>query len=356
MSLPEVLPSAAAALGVPGFVDTLGFGAARHVVVVLVDGLGWRLLQEHARHAPTLAALTGTAMQTVFPSTTATALGSLGTGLPPGGHGLVGGTFWLPDADVVLNPLRWSPAASPYAVQPEPTVFERVASVGVDVSLIGHPDYADSGLTKAVLRGGRYVSADLSLSAAGAVSDATAGDRSLTYVYWAELDRVGHEYGAGSTPWIGALRRVDAIVAELADALPVDAVAFVTADHGMVNCPASSQVRIQEHADLVAGVRLIAGEPRVRHLFVDEDADRVAVRWSQHLGERASVLTREQLLDRGLLGAVDDGIEERVGDLVVIAAGEVSLASTTDRRVSSLLGQHGALTTQEREIPALWIR
>ena len=200
------------------------------------------------------------------------------------------------------------------------------------------------------------MSADLSLSAAGAVSDATAGDRSLTYVYWAELDRVGHEYGAGSTPWIGALRRVDAIVAELADALPVDAVAFVTADHGMVNCPASSQVRIQEHADLVAGVRLIAGEPRVRHLFVDEDADRVAVRWSQHLGERASVLTREQLLDRGLLGAVDDGIEERVGDLVVIAAGEVSLASTTDRRVSSLLGQHGALTTQEREIPALWIR
>lgn len=356
MSLTEVLPSAAAALGVAGFRDTLGFGAARHVVVVLVDGLGWRLLQEHAQHAPTLAALTGAPMQTVFPSTTATALGSLGTGLPPGGHGLVGGTFWLPDADVVLNPLHWSPTASPYAVQPEPTVFEHVASSGVDVSLIGNADYADSGLTKAVLRGGRYVGADLSRSVAPAVAEATAGDRSLTYMYWAELDRVGHEYGAGSTPWVGALRRVDAIVAELADALPSDAIAFVTADHGMVNCPPTAQVRIQEHADLVAGVRLIAGEPRVRHLFVDEDADLVAVRWAQHLGERASVLTRAQLLDQGLLGAVEDGLEERIGDLVVIAAGELSLASATDRRVSSLLGQHGALTTQEREIPALWIR
>lgn len=356
MSLSEVLPSAAAALGVRGFQDTMGFGAPRHVVVVLVDGLGWQLLQEHAQHAPTLMALTGTAMQTVFPSTTATALGSLGTGLPPGGHGLVGGTFWLPEADVVLNPLRWSTAASPYAVQPEPTVFERAASSGVEVSLIGNPDYAESGLTKAVLRGGRYVSADLALSATRAVADATTADRSLTYVYWAELDRVGHEFGAGSPEWIGALRRVDAIVANVADALPTDAVAFVTADHGMVNCPPQEQVRIQEHPDLMAGVRLIAGEPRVRHLFVDDHDDRVVQRWSTHLGERASVLTRGELLDRDLLGAVEDGIEERIGDLVVIASGHVSLASTTDRRVSALLGQHGALTSDERAIPALWIR
>lgn len=356
MSLPEVLPSAAASLGVRGFQDTIGFGSPRHVVVVLVDGLGWQLLHEHAQHAPILNAMSGTAMQTVFPSTTAAALGSLGTGLPPGGHGLVGGTFWLPEADVVLNPLRWSTAASPYAVQPEPTVFERAAAAGIDVSLIGKPEYAESGLTKAVLRGGRYVSADLALSARRAVADATAGDRSLTYVYWAELDRVGHEYGAGSTQWIGALRRVDAIVSDIADALPTDAVAFVTADHGMVNCPPEVQVRIQEHADLVAGVRLIAGEPRVRHLFVDDDDDRVAARWSQHLGDRAWVVTRDELLDRGLLGAVDVGIEERIGDLVVIATGHVALASTTDRRVSELMGQHGALTADEREIPALFIR
>lgn len=356
MSLPEVLPSAAAALGVRGFQDTVGFGHARHAVILLVDGLGWKLLRAYAEHAPTLASLSGGAMDTVFPSTTATALGSLGTGLPPGSHGLVGGTFWLPDADLVLNPLRWSAEASPYAVQPEPTVFERVASAGVDVSLVGNPDYASSGLTKAVLRGGRYIGADLAESAAAAVTEASAGDRSLTYAYWAELDRVGHEFGAGSAQWIRALVRVDAIIAEVASALPRDGVAFVTADHGMVNCPVTSQILIQEHRDLMAGVRLVTGEPRVRHLFVEDPDDRVAERWTQHLGDRATVLTRAELLDRRLLGAMVDGIEERIGDVIVVATGDVSLASTTDRRVSSLLGQHGALTTQEREIPALWIR
>lgn len=355
MTLTEVLPSAAAALGVAGYRDTLGFGEARHVVVLLIDGLGWHLLREHAEQAPTLAALPGAAIQTVFPSTTPTALGSLGTGLPPGAHGLIGGTFWLPEAEMVLNPLRWSTSASPLAVQPEPTVFERVAATGIDVSLVGNTDYAASGLTRAVLRGGRYIACDLRLSASGAIADATANARSLTYVYWAELDRVGHEFGAASSAWVAALRRADAIVHAIAQAMPADSVLFVTADHGMVNCPVEAQVHIQAHPDLAADLDVIAGEPRVRHLFT-RDAERVADRWAARLGDRAQVLTRRELLDRGLFGEVEDGIDERIGDVVVIATGEVSLTSDTDRRVSSLLGQHGALTAQEREIPALWLR
>lgn len=356
MSLHEVLPSAAAALGVAGFHDTLGFADARHAVVVLIDGLGWRLLQEHRDAAPTISGLDGSGMPTVFPSTTAAALGSLGTGLLPGGHGLVAGTFWLPEADVVLNPLRWSTAASPIAVQPEPTVFERAAAAGVGVSLIGGAEYAHTGLTRAVLRGGNYVATDLADAAGAVVADACRSDRSLVYVYWAELDRVGHVHGAGSTPWRAALRRADRIVAEIADALPSGATMLVTADHGMVNCPPEAQIRIQSEPDLIAGVRLVAGEPRVRHLFVDEPVDHVGARWRARLGELATVHTRLELIDSGLIGPCEDGIDERVGDLVVIAHDDVALASTTDRRVSALLGQHGALTAIERDIPALWRR
>ena len=91
-ALADVLPSVAAGFGVPACRDTLGLGAADRVVVLLVDGLGQRLLESHAALAPTLAALAADAvpLRTTFPSTTATALASFGTGLPPGAHGLVG--------------------------------------------------------------------------------------------------------------------------------------------------------------------------------------------------------------------------------------------------------------------------
>ncbi len=357
MSLAEVAPSAAAALGARGFHDTLGFGAPRHVVILLIDGLGWELLRAHLDDAPVLAAAAGAPMPTVFPTTTATALGSLGTGLLPGMHGLVGGTFWLPEADVVLNPLTWSTQASPLAVQPEPTVFERLTREGVVVTTIADPKFADSGLTRAALRGGGYRGVDLRAEGASALVAATSGaGRTLSYVYWGALDRVGHVQGAGSAPWRQALREADAIAGSIADALPPDAVLLVTADHGMVNCPRGSRIAVDADPALMAGVRLVAGEPRVRQVYVHEAADAVARRWAQALGPRAQVLTREHLIDTGLVGEVDEGIEERFGDVIAIAREDTSLTTARDARVSGLLGQHGALTSAERAIPALWFR
>ena len=90
LSIADIVPSAAAALGVRGFVDAIGLGQPKHVVCVLVDGLGSRQLAQYATYAPVLASLTGPAAATVIPSTTPVALGSFGTGMMPGTHGLVG--------------------------------------------------------------------------------------------------------------------------------------------------------------------------------------------------------------------------------------------------------------------------
>src|SRR5687767_8685871 len=91
-SLADVVPSLLTALDVPGFGNPLGFEPVRRACVLLVDGLGWELQEANRRHAPLLASLAerGGPISAGFPATTATSLGSLGTGLPPSGHGLVG--------------------------------------------------------------------------------------------------------------------------------------------------------------------------------------------------------------------------------------------------------------------------
>src|SRR5690242_15887382 len=60
------------------------------VVLLVLDGLGWNAVQDHAASMPRLAQLEGGAITTVAPSTTATALTSISTGLPPARHGIVG--------------------------------------------------------------------------------------------------------------------------------------------------------------------------------------------------------------------------------------------------------------------------
>ena len=53
-SIAEVLTSAAASLGVPGFENKLNLPAAKRVCVVLADGLGRNLLKQKTAHTPFL--------------------------------------------------------------------------------------------------------------------------------------------------------------------------------------------------------------------------------------------------------------------------------------------------------------
>lgn len=353
--LSDVATSAGAALGVAGLDDVIGIGQSRHVVVLLVDGLGFTALDAHRELAPALSEMTGASIRAAFPTTTPVGLGSFGTGLSPGSHGLVGAAFRYPESDEILMPLHWGGTPTPVAVQPEPTVFERLARADVRVTTVAPAAYRESGLTRAVLRGGAYVGAEAIDDRVAAVRAAVRADGpTFTYVYWPELDRIGHESGVDSEQWRAALGRVDGLVAALVQESVPGTSLVVTADHGMVDCPPESRLQLEDDPGLRRGVARIAGEPRARHVYVEEGADAdVAQAWTERLAGRAQVLTRQELVDGGYFGAVDPALEERIGDLMAIALGDTLLASHVDTTVSGLRGQHGALTADEVLIPAL---
>lgn len=353
VSLAQLLPSVAAALRVRGHADAIGLGAPQHVICLLIDGLGAAQLRAHPAAAPALSSMTGPRAATTIPSTTPVALGSFGTGQLPGAHGVVGASFWLPEFEDVLVPLHWSSAIPALAVQPEPTMLELMAGAGIHVTTVAPEAYRNSGLTRAVLRGGVYEAAEDVVQRVRGVLAATATSRrTFTYVYWPELDRVGHEFGAGSIEWIAALARVDALVAALRSEMPADSALLVTSDHGMVNC--STRIPIDVGPEFTDGVWLVAGEPRARHVYAKPgQAAQVAARWRAALGEQARVVMREELLASGMIGPAVDEIAERIGDLLVFARADVAFTANLDRRVSALTGQHGSLSSEEWEIPCL---
>ena len=361
--LADLLPAAADLLGVPSYAHAGDWLAdplhgARHVVVALIDGLGDRQLNGHAQLAEALTSqfvdLGGLAAP--FPSTTPVSLTCLGTGLPPGQHGIVSIRFRLDDGST-LTPLGWTTDPNPIATQPEPTVFEQAQSAGVLVTSVGPAQFESSGLTRAGLRGGRYVGVDTIPQRAAAVAATIAEARrigcpSLTYVYWPDLDKAGHVFGVDSSQWRTELARVDALVARLAAALDgPDAALLVTADHGMLDVADASRLALEAAPRLRSGVSAIMGEPRERQIYCEPgQAAAVAATWAQVLGDRAQVRRREEVAE--LLGPVDEWYVDRLGDVVAIANDAWSLYSErVDWLVSSLRGQHGGVTPDEVEIP-----
>ena len=361
LGLADVLPAAAHSLGVDAFADRLGLGACEIVVVCLIDGLGATAIERHRDAFPSLAQAAGGSIEAAFPTTTATGLATLGTGLSPGQHGILGASFYLPDRDDLLSPLHWGSDPHPAAVQPEPTVFEVCSDAGVRCTALGPAAYAGSGLTQAVLRGSDYVHAETIVDRVDALRDLVSkassnGARQLVYVYWPALDRAGHEFGPQTPQWRAAAADADDLIGRIRSELPDGGAVIVTADHGMVD--SGQRVWVEDEPTLSWGVRLLGGEPRMRYLYCDpDDVAGVADRWTQVFGNRVSIRTRRAAIDDHLFGTVDPALEERIGDLVVICEAGTSIASRlADPRLSALPGQHGGLSDDERRIPGLILR
>lgn len=368
-TLADVGTSLLAALGVADEIDRFGLEPTARACVFLVDGLGWLQLRRHAEVAPFLASLAGRPIPAGFPATTVASLSSLGTGLASGEHGLTGYTSYLDEVDAVMNWLAWKSVGAgedlrdrvvPEVVQPRPTVWERAAAAGIATTICTFDNFAGSGLTRAVLRGGRWGGTLAEGDAvARAVEASSVGFRSLVYVYVSALDLVGHMRGPDTDSWREQLAVVDRLAERLSAGLPTDTTLVVTADHGMVHVPEDAKIDADGLLPLREGVVALAGEPRARyvHCVAGAAAD-VAAAWRSVLGAEWWVGSRDEAIGAGLFGpTVSPPAARRIGDVVAVSLGSAGVVERRRLpRLASMPGQHGSVTDEELLVPLLLSR
>jgi len=369
--LADVLPALLGALGEArtGPAPRLDIAPVTAAALLLIDGLGSQLLRRYASDAPFLASLPDAGpLRTGFPSSTSISLTSLGTGLPPGAHGMVGISFRTAP-DQLLDSLRWTTHAAagrpvdlrerfpPEILQPVSTLFEQAAAAGIAVRVVSQQIFRGSGLTRAALRGGEFRGASaLGDLAAEVISGITGPGRRLCYGYHADLDSVGHLRGPGSLAWRLQLAQVDRLAALIAEHLPAGAVLAITGDHGMVH--ADCIYDADTDASLLPGVALLGGDPRARYVYTEPGATAdVLAAWRSTLGPNALVVVREQAVDEGWFGPVSPHVRDRIGDIVVAARGTAAVVRTiAEPHLAKMPGQHGSLSKAEQLVPLLLTR
>jgi hypothetical protein len=176
------------------------------------------------------------------------------------------------------------------------------------------------------------------------------------YLYAPDLDAIGHKRGWESDEWVAALERVDAAARTLATSIDRGTGVVVTSDHGMIDVPRHRHILLEEGGDLLEGVRLIGGEPRLLQLYTEpEEADAVLTRWRDAEASRSWVFSRAELEASGLIGAVDPEVAGRIGDVIVAARAGIAYYDDrlADKAPQKMIGQHGSLTDEERIVPLI---
>lgn len=328
--------------------------AARQVVLLVLDGLGAEQLGARSAIAPVLSSGVGTRITSVVPSTTATALTSLCTGLPPAVHGTVG--YRVAAGGDVLNILTWrvsgrdarrlfpAPQFQPFPAFP--------GSLGTPV--VSRADYGATGFTAAHLGDaalhGWYTPAGIAVE----VRQLLERGEPFVYAYYDGVDRTAHACGLGEH-YEAELRAVDRLVADVLEVLPPGAALVVTADHGQVEVGGSVQVFDSE---LMDGVRMLSGEGRFRWLHARPGAtDDVAEAARARFGHLAWVRTVDEIIADGWLGGTPrPAVMDRLGDVALVPYEPTAFLDPADPGEQRLVCRHGSLTSTEMLVPLLcWL-
>jgi predicted AlkP superfamily pyrophosphatase or phosphodiesterase len=328
-------------------------------LLFLIDGFGFDTLSQYADVMPTMSRMFNHGLvQTSFPSTTATSLATLTTGELPGVHGMLGYTVQVPrSGGRLLNALKWDERVDPENWQPVETLFQRAAKVGISVTHVAAKRYENSGFTRAVFRGAEYKGANVVADLVSETKQALQKTPSFVYLYVNDLDNAGHSDGVGSDKWIAALSAIDQMVSQLMKEVPKGTRIWVTSDHGMINV--EEKIIIGQDNPLLTGVSVIAGEPRARHLYLENDSVQARIDaaslWQQYLQEKALVLTREQAISSDLFGAqLSADAVDRMGEVIAIARGGLVLLDPERAdKEGAMVGHHGSDSDIESQVGLL---
>ena len=320
------------------------------IVLLVLDGLGAEQLDARPLIAPTLTEMRTATITTVAPTTTATALTSIATGVAPGQHGVVGYRIhtWAGN----LNVLRWRTPMGDARWSFVPEEFQPVAAFANQRPVaLQNAAYADTGFSRAYLRDARRIGYDTMSSLPGEVLRLLGAGESFVYAYYEGIDMVAHMHAFGE-PYDTELGACDRMMAELLTGLPRGAAVVAIADHGLVDC---SDGRIEIDPSVIDHASTESGEARFRwlHALPGRSPHLFEAAAAAH-GDQAWVLTVDEILDRGWLGPeVTEAARSRLGDVALVARDHWAFDWPGGDGTSHLIGRHGSLTPAEMLVPLL---
>jgi hypothetical protein len=356
----------------------------RRVVLVLLDALGYRLLQDMwaAGQGQILADLAQTGrlvpLTSVFPSTTDAAMVTLRTGLPPATHGWLAYEMYLREMGIAANAILLSPVwtrqgdllldwgLDPNTLVTVPTLAEHLTAQGVTTGAVLSAHLKRSGFTQMIYRGvpkihGHLQASDFWVQLRHVLAE-TRGQTALITAYWNGMDTLAHAYGPNTDQWQAEFRSVSHLLdREFLTYLPgadrEGTLLLITADHGQIYVPPEGILTANEDPELRQHLMVpVMGESRAAFVYPRPGRTTIVKEYleSEFPGWFA-VLDSGQALEAGLMGRpVADETYARAGELLVLPRGDHALQRSKSQ--VPLLGRHGGLTPQEMLVPLLGVR
>ncbi len=340
-------------------------GEPRHLVFVLLDGLGMNVVEQLGPD-DAIAAHVRMELRAICPSTTAAALTSIATGAYPTDHAVTGWFTHLPELGCTSVILKFIERRSERpltgrgvtltSLMPAPALTPRMNR---DTLHVVPAEYCDSEYTR-YTRGDTAGHGYTSLPSAidHIIQRVRAADGpTYTYLYVADIDTLEHEVGPDHERVLFLVHEIGAQLTRLAR--DADATVVATADHGQVHIPVENRRALFDGDALGVLLEVMPSGTGRMPLFHVRDGCDAAFRelFEKRYADRFALLPLADAEALQLLGPgpCSDVARQRFGDYLALPRGESLLryykpgkSPQTDHT-----GHHGGLSPQEMRVPLI---
>jgi len=356
------------------------------VLLVLLDGFGWRFFEHYRTQYPFLRWFEEegvvSKITSQFPSTTAAHVTCLHTGLEVGVSGVYEWFYYEPLVDRVIAPLLTSFAGDKElstleatgidlaTLYPKTTIYQNFKKEGIHSFVfqpinIAHSSFSQAMCKEAIYMPYHHISEGLD-RVVELINTLPRGEKHYLYLYFSEIDSAGHRSGLFSHEYeqtvVQTMAQLEQRLHEKVQKINRNASLIVTADHGMIEIDPKKTIYLNfQFPELLPMLKknhlgfpiVPAGSCRDFFLHIEEPFLEEASKLLQKgLRDRAWVVKTSELLEQGFFGEKTPSSEflERVGNLVVLSYEHESIWWYEKNRFDQhFLAMHGGLTTEEME-------
>lgn len=321
----------------------------KHVVVILLDGLGMNVLEQHLNVQDFLRRNLLKDYSSVFPPTTTASTTSFLSSKSPIEHGWLGWDVYFEKEDKTVtcftNKLQGTEEeAADYNVVNKYFAYENI------VDRINKKGSAKANL---VATFGPNPYKNLKDWIKAIKKSCATNEKTFTYAYWNQPDSLMHKEGINSSSVHKMIVDLNAKLLMLCENLD-NTVVFITADHGHKNI--HNVFLKEDYPDLVKMLkRPVSIEPRAISFYVkDEYKEAFPLEFNKFFKDDYILMSKKEVFEKGLFGiSFKHENLTGIGDYLAVAASEKTIL-WSKKQGPIFKSHHAGLTKEEMRIPLIW--
>ena len=356
------------------------------VVLFVIDGLGENFLQKFKEKNEFLKIINKIGsdffLTCQFPSTTASNVTTIHTGLNVAQHGVYEWFYWEPLVDDIIAPILFSYVrdndretlqnnVNPNDIYPTTTVYQELNYHGVKSFVFQNKRLINTNYSKTLLKGADMKGYGTLSNGLKILAECINEENKKAYYlfYYSDIDKTLHEYGPESKKSVKEVKKLFRAMEKFQTRVnkPDENILFIlTSDHGQITLDHDKNVYLnQEFPEIEKYIKksrdenllVPAGSPRDMFLYIkDEMLDDALNLLKGKLHKKAIVCKTSYLIKNRYFGRknISQALQNRLGNLAILPLENWTVWWYEEGifHVKNL-GHHGGLSNDEMEIPLL---